>query len=430
MFREFFLAGPRTRLALAWGGLVVFFMQALYRAWLKAQLNEWYARFYDLLGTAAAVPAFEVASGEWESGSGAELAPLEAAAGRAAVWAELRAFALLVAPMLLVHPLGRYAASRWGFSWRVALMRSYLAHYDPSAPTVERAAQRVHEDTGRFEQGIYGCCTAALDSVLTLCVFAPLLLKAGAESRAPVLPELGDAWLMLLAVQSAVWGLLISVWVARRLVNLEVANQRAEAQLRTQLVLLEQSPEQLLQGSLGSLGSLGTLGPLEPDPEPPLPGLVPPAAAREPLNALDPVLRELRRNYAALFREFAIFNAWVAGYEQFMVLLPMALVGPLLFADRSSERLSLGGLMRVTNAFDKVFGALAVVAQNWTAVNDFRSTLRRLLEFERSLYGRRPFCAQLLDAARLRAGREHAPVREALSSTLVLESAIEAMEDI
>jgi peptide/bleomycin uptake transporter len=418
MFREFFLAGSRTRLALAWGGLVVFFVHALYRAWLKAQLNEWYARFYDLLGTAAAVPAFEGASGEWEPGSGAELAPFEAAAGRAAVWAELRAFALLVAPMLLVHPLGRYAASRWGFSWRVALMRSYLAHYDPSAPTVEGAAQRVHEDTGRFEQGIYGCCTAALDSVLTLCVFVPLLLKAGAESRAPVLPELGDAWLVLLAVQSAAWGLLISVWVARRLVDLEVANQRAEAQLRTQLVLLEQSPGQLLRGSL------------EPDHEPPLPGLVRPVAAREPLNALDPVLRELRRNYAALFREFAIFNAWVAGYEQFMVLLPMALVAPLLFADRSSDRLSLGSLMRVTNAFDKVFGALAVVAQNWTAVNDFRSTLRRLLEFERSLYGRRPFCAQLLDAARLRAGREHAPAREALSSTLVLESAIEAMEDI
>ena len=43
-------------------------------------------------------------------------------------------------------------------------------------------------------------------------------------------------------------------------------------------------------------------------------------------------------------------------------------------------------LIKVSNSFEKVFSSLSVIAENWGAINDFRSTYRRLREFEAKLY--------------------------------------------
>ena len=40
----------------------------------------------------------------------------------------------------------------------------------------------------------------------------------------------------------------------------------------------------------------------------------------------------------------------------------------------------------MSNSFEKVFASLSVIAENWGAINDFRSTYRRLREFETKLY--------------------------------------------
>ena len=72
------------------------------------------------------------------------------------------------------------------------------------------------------------------------------------------------------------------------------------------------------------------------------------------------------------------------------------LVAPLMFAEDPAQRITLGTLMKVSNAFDKVFGALAIVTENWSSVNEFRSTVRRLREFEKATYTRKRFDASLL----------------------------------
>lgn len=60
-----------------------------------------------------------------------------------------------------------------------------------------------------------------------------------------------DGWLVGVAVGAAVGGLCVSVVVGRKLVMLEVENQRVEARLCTKLVVLEQTPT-LIVGRKGT----------------------------------------------------------------------------------------------------------------------------------------------------------------------------------
>ena len=62
MLREFFCSTWSTA-AVAWGGLVVVVGYAFFLAMVKAQLNEFYSKFYDLLQKGGDV---DPPSGEYE----------------------------------------------------------------------------------------------------------------------------------------------------------------------------------------------------------------------------------------------------------------------------------------------------------------------------------------------------------------------------
>jgi len=407
MLREFFCTGTWRRLTFAWAGLAVFVGHAAFKAWLKYALNLWYTEFYDALQDAG----WSSPLSEWGSGPGPNATindqydwndALTAEAGhytekREQITNLLVKFALIVAPAVVVHPLGRWISSVWRFSWRMALVRAYLAHYDVAQPPIEGAAQRIHEDTQRFEEGVYACFAIVLDAVLTLLVFIPVLLKVGAET-APHSDWSFDGWLVVTASVAAFGGLGVSMAVGRKLVRLEVANQIVEALLRTKLVLLEQSPAQIV-GSVpvDEQSNDGDASVVHADdactvtaPKPPRPRRV------SPVPMFQAVLSDLWHNYRKLFLNFAAFNAWISTYDQVMVLVPYVLVAPLMFSANTHDRITLGTLMRVSNAFDKVFGAMAVVTENWVSVNDFRSTCIRLREFERATYQRTRFDHELL----------------------------------
>ena len=358
MFREFFLSGPRRQILSAWAGLVVFVGHALFRAWLKYALNDWYTSFYDELQDNV-----DVGSGDADHFLNK----------RAAVRDELVRFAWIVMPAVVVNPVGKWIASNWKFGWRVSLMSSYIAHMDVNERRpVEGIAQRIHEDSARFESGITTCVTLLLDSFLTLVVFIPVLLEVGAQTN-PAQPS----WLLAIAAGAAIGGLAVSVCVGRKLVGIEVNNQATEARLRTKLVLLEQ---QTLANTVGSAASCDDgvvddrdFGDASPRP---------PARTVSSSGSFSLVLAELWTNYRSLYTEFCKFNLWVSLFEQVLVISPYVLVAPLMFADDPVERISLGTLTKVANSFGHVFSSMAVLGENWGEVNNFRSTVRRLREFE------------------------------------------------
>jgi peptide/bleomycin uptake transporter len=360
MIREFFHSGGYVKQTFAYIGLLIFIGHSVFKAWLKVALNNWYEEFYDLVGDS-------------EFGSGIELKNK-----RDQMWELLLQFSLIVLPSIVVHPVTKWIGSIWCFNWRVALIRSYLSHWDCSTLPIEGAAQRVHEDTQRFADGLYSCFGILLDSFCTLVAFIPVLIELGDQVRPPGLHW--APWLLCIATTAAIGGLGVSMIVGYKLVDLEVANQVVEAELRTKLVLLEQTPAMVCASTQENDIVNEEHGE--------------PVKALSPIKALEPILKKLWKNYRNLYAQFALFNTWLSIYDQSMVILPYLLVAPLLFAEDPEHRITLGVLMKMSNAFGRCFDAMAVVSENWNAVNAWRSVLKRLSEFEQTVYTRIKFSSR------------------------------------
>lgn len=353
MLREFFWSDWRTT-ATAWGGLVVVVGYAYFLASVKAQLNDFYSSFYDLLQKGGDV---DPPSGEYED---------TYAEYRADVTRELYKFAMIVLPLVSATPACKYVRSSWAFRWRMALMKAYLVAWDTQREPIEGASQRLHEDTQRFASGLEGCLIAVLDAGFTLAVFTPILLDLSVEIAPPTdMGTFRDSWLFGMAFTCSLVGLLGAAILGQKLVGLEIANQKVEALLRKDLVLLETTPAVIV----------GTQ-PSSDDRH----------AAFLPQTYFRNTLESLQKNYFALFKHFGVLNFWLSLFDQVMVIAPYAIAAPLVFAASVDKRITLGTLIKMSNSFEKVFASLSVIAENWGAINDFRSTYRRLREFEIKLY--------------------------------------------
>ena len=405
MLREFFLVGTRKQRSFAFAGLALFVGHAIIKAVVKAKLNQWYASFYDMVGEAGDAHFHasncntdDVGSGvddEWGSGGEGAGADEWLARKRVAVQEHIVLFMLIVLPGVLVHPLARWVGSVWCYSWRVALVRSYLAHWSVRDHPIEGAAQRVHEDTQRFADGLYNCFSILLDALLTLLVFVPVLLDLGGRVR-PVGIE-WHGWLMGVTVGGAVFGLSFSMIVGHRLVHLEVCNQRVEASVRTKLVMLEQLPASVCAASayqsVENAGAMVAETDVDVQVEVEVDTISTTKVEKSPSTIMASLLREMWSSYRRLYSNFFLFNVWLSAFDQFFVVLPYLLVAQLLFSQDPSRRITLDVLVQTSNAFGKVFESLTVISENWAAVNAWRSVLRRLREFEDSVYGKRPFMA-------------------------------------
>ncbi len=354
MLREFFWSTSWRTTAVAWCGLVVVVGYAYFLASVKARLNDFYSNFYDLLQKGGDV---DPPSGEYED---------TYADYRDQVTTQLYSFAMIVMPLVSATPACKYVRSAWAFLWRTALMRAYLEAWDTQREPIEGASQRLHEDTQRFASGLEGCLITLLDAGFTLAVFTPILLELSKEISPPlVMGTFRDSWLFGMAFTCSIVGLIGAAILGQKLVGLEVANQKVEALLRKDLVLLETTPA-VIVGTRPSSDDR--------------------YAAFLPQTYFRNTLESLHKNYFALFKHFGFLNCWLSFFDQVMVLAPYAIAAPLVFAASSERRITLGTLIKMSNSFEKVFASLSVIAENWGAINDFRSTWRRLSEFERKLY--------------------------------------------
>ena len=221
MFAEFFLHAPRGRRVFAWLGAIGLAIMSVARAATQRALVAWYGQIYTFLQHAQANEG-----------------------GEASLDALFAAFARLALPWALLIPLASLLRRFWCFEWRMALVDAYVRRWATrggGAP--EGASQRVQEDTQRFASGLQTFLTLILNSAFSLAVFTPILLSLGDRVVAPLpaLRFLGRGWMFGCAVASALLGLGMAVLAGRRLVELEVANQRVEAELRRELVVLEAS---------------------------------------------------------------------------------------------------------------------------------------------------------------------------------------------
>ena len=283
MFREFFFRPCPTALW-AWGGFVVVVGYAFFLAYVKAQLNDFYERFYNLLQKGGDV---DPPSGEYDDTYGEY---------RAQVASELQSFVLIVLPLVSATPACKWARSAWAFLWRMSLMQAYLEAWDTQREPIEGASRRLHEDTQRFASGLEGCLISLLDAGFTLCVFTPILLGLSKQIAPPFdMGRLDDSWLWGMAFTCSLVGLTGAALLGQKLVGLEISNQKVEALLRKDLVLLETTPAVIV----------GT----RPSSEDRYAAFLPQTYFRNTLESL-------QKNYFALFKHFGVLNFWLSLFDQ------------------------------------------------------------------------------------------------------------------
>ena len=359
MLREFFLQRRSPELLWAWFGLSVVLGQAIFSAYIKFAVNKWFSTFYDLLQTSGSLLS---------NATHAEDGNAVFAESQAKVWREIVKFGWIVLPAMLVSPLAKWIRAKWALLWRMCLMRTYMDAWDPNVPPIEGASQRLHEDTQRFAKGLEGFLSTVLNAICILFVFTPILLSLGGRIYAPYafLRVLGAGWLLGCAVAAASLGLGMAVVAGRRLVDLEVDNQKVEAELRTTVCILETTPERLCPTSSSATQAIAddgtasesSLGGDAGSEAGARPNLAPPAPYFASLWTA------LQTNYELLFRNFFYLNLWLSCFDQVMIVAPYFLAAPLLFSADPEKRITLGTLVQISNSFGKVFESLSIVSEN------------------------------------------------------------------
>lgn len=331
MFSEFFLQ-PGDRLV-AWVGLCIAVGHVLVGVGIKVLINSFFRDFYDTL----------------ELAGDSNLTTIDLLRGQEDVDSQLKYFCAIAAVSAAIHPLAAWVRNMWCLRWRLSLVRSYLHGFSDRSLSIEGSSQRCQEDSLKFVKGVDLFLLTFFDAFLTLVLFTPVLVDLGrqVECHHGGFCLFGDAWIASIASASATIAMVGALVFGRRLVGLEVVNQKVEAEFRKKLVLVE--------------------------------------CATERTNSFGGNLNDLKTNYERLYCRFYFLNTFLGIVDQVNSLISYLLFAKLLFATDPDTRILLGLLVQLSNSFDRVFGALSIVSANWPQMVEFLSVLRRLRQFEASL---------------------------------------------
>ena len=299
-------------------------------------LNSWNARFYDALQHKNA------------SAFGYELIIFSTLAG---------SFILLAVYQLY---LSQALEIRWRQWMTNHLLGSWLNDSTPyrmqlAADGVDNPDQRIAEDVKLFVVKTLSLGTGLLGAVLTLGSFVVILW--GLSGAAPL--TLFDhavaipGYLVWVAILYAVAGTYITHLIGHPLIDLDIEQQRREADFRAGLLRVRENAEQiaLLKG--------------EP-------------AERRRLMAH---FAKVKENWTAIMGRQKRLTFFTAGYSQVQVIVPILAASPAYFAGA----IGLGGLMQTRSAFGRVEGALSFFVSAYPQIALWKSVIARLDGFERSI---------------------------------------------
>ena len=234
MLREFFLTGGKSQRLFAVSGFIIMIAYSIYNSLTDAWLLKLQANFcaapcqHERTPMAPVAPSYSRASvppAVDTAGNSTGIDDPVVRAGRSAELFQIIVdMAIIIFPWIIVVCAKTAFARVWQYSWRAALMKSYVAHWDPlSDVAIEGTAQRVHEDTSRFEQGLAQAFNSIIQAVATLLVFLPVLIKLGGEVHPPGFEW--PPWLAAIALIIAIGATGISILVGAPLVGLEVRSR-------------------------------------------------------------------------------------------------------------------------------------------------------------------------------------------------------------
>ncbi|MBI4121046.1 MAG: putative transporter [Parcubacteria group bacterium] len=325
------------------GGLLLAFS-----LWLQVKMtvaiNSWYGRFYDLLQNAGAYASNS------QEGISLFFEHLISFSYLLNGFEGNPSFAVIAFPYVILAVLTGWFTRIYGLRWREAITFDYIPRWRAVKVEIEGASQRIQEDCNRFARIVESLGLQVARAVMTLIAFIPVLWGLSAGVDIPILRNI-EGSLVWGALLVSVGGLAVSWFVGWFLPGLEYNNQKVEAAFRKDLVLGEDDKEHYAQ------------------PE-----------------TLWELFLGIRFNYHRLYLHYGYFDTWMITYDQAMVIVPYLIMGPGLF----TGLITLGILVQVSNAFEKVHSGFALFLHNWTTITELRSIWKRLHEFERNLDRHQP----------------------------------------
>ena len=323
----------------AYGGLILLFTSLWVQVGITVAFNSWYGRFYNLLQTSADYKDNpEVGIEQFYDQLISISYVLNDFEGDPS-------FTVLAAPYIVLAVFTSWFTSMYGLRWREAITFNYIPRWRNVTTEIEGASQRIQEDCNRFARIVESLGLQIVRAVMTLVAFIPILWNLSEGVDIPFLKDY-EGSLVWMALFVSIGGLGISWFVGWYLPGLEYNNQKVEAAFRKDLVLGEDDKKNYAQS-----------------------------------ETLWELFLGIRYNYHRLYLHYGYFNAWMNFYDQIMVVVPYLVVGKGLF----TGLITLGTVVQVSNAFQRVHGGFALFLHNWTTITELRSIWKRLSEFERNL---------------------------------------------
>jgi peptide/bleomycin uptake transporter len=250
-------------------------------------------------------------------------------------------FLSIVLVYIVVVVINRFFVSHYIFRWRTA-MNDYYTKKWQRLRHIEGASQRVQEDTMRFAETVEHLGVNAIDSVMTLIAFMPILLDL--SSHVTELPILGDipAPLVYAAIFWSLFGTILMSVAGIKLPGLYFKNQRVEAAYRKELVYGEDD-----------------------------------GGRAEPVKLQD-LFSNVRANYFRLYFHYLYFNVTRYLYLQSDVIFPTLLLVPTIVAGQ----ITFGIYNQIVRAFQQVANSFQYLVNSWGTIVELLSIYKRLKSFE------------------------------------------------
>ena len=247
--------------------------------------------------------------------------------------------------------------------WRQFMANEYTkawldhaTHYRIAlAGTVDNPDQRIAEDTRSFVNQTYGFALPLLSQVSTLVSFSIILWNIPV---AFTLPGTSFAvpgyifWVAFFYAAAATW---LTHIIGRPLIRLEFEQEKREANFRFSLARLREYSEQiaLMVGEPTERGQL---------------------AQR---------FRDIVENFYRLVWRRLKLTSFTLSYNQLSVVLPYIILAPYYFAGT----ITLGVMMQVAGAFDRVQTALSFIINSYSSIASYLASINRLTSFEAAIAG-------------------------------------------
>lgn len=260
-------------------------------------------------------------------------------------WSAIIVFFSIALPYVVLATITGYFTRLYALAWREAITFDYIPRWRNVREEIEGASQRIQEDTHRFARIVETLGLQIVRAVMTLIAFIPILATLSKHVGLELLQGVPYS-LVLVAFLVSIGGMAISWFVGCKLPGLEYNNQKMEARFRKELVYGED--DKARYASEETLANLFT---------------------------------GVRFNYRRLYLHYGYFDVWMYLYDQVMVIVPYVVMAPGLF----SGAITLGLMVQVSNAFQKVHGSFSLFIHNWTTITELRSIWKRLHEFEANL---------------------------------------------